>query len=172
MACETYLGGMTPDEYLLKASNLRYRGRPTPMNKRRLIMKAQRSPNELALYLEGVANLPADNSVVSVITYTIPSGMDAIITGVRNTWSGTGFQNGDGWLRWRIKIGGGYIWNRGLITFQNTASNGFNLVGSGGAFVFENQQLVVQGITQVGSNAQLSGGVIENQVQGWLIPRD
>lgn len=163
---------MTPDEYLLTASNRRFRGRPSPINKRRMIMRAQKSPNNLALYLEGTAALPEDNSSVNVIEFTIPSGMDAIITSVRNTWSGTGFANGEGFLKFSYEIGGGFIWGRGLNTFQNTNSNGWTLVGSGGAFVFENQQLVIKGVTEVGSNAQLSGGMIECQVEGWFIPRD
>jgi hypothetical protein len=172
MNCQLYLGGVTPDDYLLKVANVRYRGRPAPFNKRRSIMRAQRSPNDLSLYLEGAVALPADNASVNVLAFTIPSGMDAIITSVRNTWSGTGFENGQGFLEWSYKIGGGYIWNRGAVRFQNTASNGWTLVGSGGAFVFENQQLIVAASTITGSNAQLSGGLIESQVEGWFIPRE
>jgi hypothetical protein len=136
-----------------------------------MIMRAQRSQDDLALYLEGAAALPADGSTVNVVVFTVPSGRDCIITGVRNTWSGTGFQNGQGLLYWSYIIGGGFIMNRGTVTFQNTASNGYDLLGSGGAFVYENQQLIIQATATTGANAALSGGQIEVQVEGWYLPR-
>lgn len=171
MDCLTYLGGITPDEYLLKSGNVRYTGRPPQINKRRLIMRAQHSPNDLALYLEGAIPLPADDTTTNVITYTVPSGMDVIVTNIRNTWSGTGFANGGGALRWRVVVGGGFVWGRGQMGFENTASTGWNLVGSGGVFIFENQQIQVQAITEAGSNAVLGAGNVECQVEGWFIPR-
>jgi hypothetical protein len=159
------------DEYLLGVSNARYRERPAAFNKRRAIMRAQRSSNDLALYLENAIPLPADGTVTNVISFVVPSGMDAIVTGVRNTYSGVGFQDGQGLLSWAYRVGGGYIWNRVEVGFSNTASNGFQLLGSGGALIYENQQLLIQAITFTGANASMSGGLVQCQVQGWFLPR-
>ncbi len=172
MTCEKYLGGITADEYLLKVANCRFRQRAPSLNKRRLILQAQRNENDLSLYLEGAADLPPDGTSVNLITFTVPSGMDAIITNVRNTWSGSGFQNGDGLLLWKYRIGGGYIFQRGNVTFQNTASNGWALVGSGGAYLYENQQLIIEADTNSGASGTLLGGKVEAQVTGWFIPKN
>jgi len=171
MNCDRYLGGASPDEYLLKVGNMRLRGRPPGPNKRRMILQAQRSQNDLSLYLEGSAPLPADGNSVNVVSFTVPGGRDVIITSVRNTWSGTGFQNGANLLTWSYILGGGFIMNRGTVGFQNTNSNGWTLVGSGGAFCYENQQLIIQATANAGANAALSGGQIEVQFEGWYIPR-
>ena len=174
LTCQTpYLGGVSPDEYILKVSNIRGRSSvgAKPTSKRRLILMAQRNENDLALYFEGAVALPADGSTANVVSFTVPSGFDAIITSVRNTWSGNGFQNGQGLLSWRYRVGGGYIMNRGGVTFQNTAADGYQLIGSGGAFAYENQQVIIEADAAVGANAALTGGVIECQVFGWYLPK-
>ena len=133
-------GAPALEEYLLKVSNLRARSLASRLpSKRSMILRAQRSPNDLVFYLEGAAALPADGSTVNVCVYTVPGGMDLILAGGWNTWSGTGFQNGQNLLAWQYIIGGGFIFNRGNVTFQNTASNGYQLVGSGGVLLYENR---------------------------------
>jgi len=161
---------MTADQYLLKCSNIRGRQPFMSPTVRQLVMNAQRM-NDLPLYLEGTAALPANNASVNLITFTVPAGRDAIVTGVRNTWSGTGFQNGAGDLTWSFAIGGGYIMNYGAVTFANNATNGYELVGRGGAFLFENQQLIISVLAGPAANAHLTGGVIETQVKGWYLLR-
>lgn len=165
-------GAFTPDQYLLKCSNIRALRTPGTVTRRRQIMKAQRSQDDLTLYAEGSIALPADSTSANVLVFTVPSGRDAIITSVRNTWSGTGFQNGSGDLTWVYKIGGGFIMNRGNVTFQNTNSNGWTLVGSGGVYVYENQQVIISVTAGASASAHLSGGLVEAQIEGWFLVKD
>ena len=113
----------TPDQYLLKCSNIRALRAPRMVTRKRMVMKAQKSQDDLSLYAEGSIALPANNTSANVLVFTVPSGRDAIITSVRNTWSGNGFQNGSGDLVWQFILGGGFIMNRGNVTFQNTNSS-------------------------------------------------
>lgn len=161
----------TPDSYLLKCSNIRGRSPFKVPSIRQMVLNAQRL-NNLPLYLEGAVAIPADNARANIITFTVPQGTDVIITGVRNDFSGAGFSNGSGDLIWSYEIGGGFIFNYGNVTFANTASNGYELVGRGGGFLFENQQLVIQVLAGPNASANLSGGTIQAQVRGWYIPRD
>jgi len=135
-------------------------------------MKAQKSQDDLTLYAEGAITLPPDGTSANVLVFTVPPGRDAIITSVRNTWSGNGFQNGSGDLVWSFIIGGGFIMNHGNVLFQNTNTNGWTLVGSGGVYVYENQQIVVKVTAGPFASAHLSGGQVEAQLEGWTIPKD
>lgn len=162
----------TPDQYLLKCSNIRALRTPGMVSRKRLILKAQRNQDDLTLYAEGAIALPADSTSADVLVFTVPSGRDAIITSVRNTWSGNGFQNGAGDLIWKYVIGGGFIMNRGNVTFQNTNTNGWTLVGSGGVYVYENQQVIVRATSGASASSHLSGGQVEAQLEGWYNPRD
>ncbi len=162
----------TPDQYLLKCSNIRALRAPAVVTRKRLVMKAQKSQDDLSLYAEGSIALPADGASANVLVFTVPSGRDAIITSVRNTWSGNGFQNGSGDLIWSYVIGGGFIMNRGNVTFQNTNTNGWTLVGSGGVYVYENQQVIVSVAAGPNASMNLSGGQVEAQLEGWAIVKD
>ena len=162
----------TPDQYLLKCSNIRALRAPRMVTRKRMVMKAQKSQDDLSLYAEGSIALPANNTSANVLVFTVPSGRDAIITSVRNTWSGNGFQNGSGDLVWQFILGGGFIMNRGNVTFQNTNTNGWTLVGSGGVYAYENQQVIVAVTAGPNANANLSGGQVEAQLEGWYIVRD
>lgn len=166
------LQSYTPDQYLLKVSNIRALRTPATLQRRRQIMRAQKSQDDLSLYAEGAIALPADGTSANVLVFTVPSGRDAIITSVRNTWSGNGFQNGSGDLIWSYILGGGYIMNRGSVGFQNTNTNGWTLVGSGGVYAYENQQLIVQVTAGALASAHLSGGLVEAQIEGWYVPKD
>lgn len=163
---------LTADEYILKVSRLRAQ-RPikAPSNRMRKLI-SQASPNDLTLYLEGFVPLatllavPA-GTAVTVLSFTVPSGRDCVITGIRNSFSGTGFQNGSGDLIWSISNGGGFIFNYGSVLFQNTADDGYNLVGRGGALVYENQQIIVTVTAGPNAAANLTGGAIEVQLKGF-----
>lgn len=162
----------TADQYLLKVSNLRALHTAAAPKRHRQIMRAQKSQDDLTLYAEGAIAPPADDTSANVLVFTVPSGRDAIITSVRNTYSGTGFQNGSGDLIFSCILGGGFIMNRGNVTFQNTNTNGWTLVGSGGVYAYENQQVIVRVTAGPLASAHLSGGQVEAQIEGWWIAKD
>jgi hypothetical protein len=158
-----------PDDYLAVVTKIRQKCRRTKGTKE-LIMIAQGAPDDLSWYEESAIALPADSTTTPMIQYQVPAGRNLIITDIRNTWSGTGFQNGAGDLTWSFVIGGGFINNMGNVTFKSGDSVAqTRIVGQGGSLVYENQTVQVNVITGANANANLGGGRVEVQMRGWLV---
>ena len=163
----------TPDEYILAAVRERSRNFRRSPSTRALVMAAQQGAQDLELYLEGAIALPAANTPTAVINYVVQQGFCAIITDVRNVWTGTGFVNGSGDLIWNYKVGGGSMFGYATVQFATALTTpGTRVVGQGGYIIYENQsfqQIVTAGVNAA---AHLASGQIEGVIKGWLMPAD
>lgn len=114
-------------------------------------------------------SLPAANgNDYAVLSFRVPQGYDGVITAMTHSYTGSGFTDGSGDLRWRLRIGMRWARDMGDILMQlGSLQSPFSL-SRAGLLLSDGQQVSYIVSHSVGSS--LSGGNIICALFGWFYP--
>jgi hypothetical protein len=105
-----------------------------------------------------------------VTSLTVPLGYDGVIFYIVQTYSGQGFQDGDGQITWRIKQNQRYVKNYGNTTVQLGSLNQGGPTSPNSQIILLSDQYV-QYYVNVAVGNSLNGGRITCALWGYYWPR-
>jgi hypothetical protein len=116
--------------------------------------------------------LPAPTGVdVLVGSFLVPVGFDGVGVSVIFNYTGQGFQDGSGWITWRIQLNQHYVKDFSNIQTQiGSLQTPYNQ--NSGQILLKSNQLVQFWVNVSTSSAgNLNGGRIISSLWGWYYPR-
>lgn len=113
--------------------------------------------------------LPTNNGLDYTVTkFTVPQGYDGVITNIVQHYTGTGFVDGSGDLKWRIRIGDRWAEDMGnMITQLGSLQSPYQIYRSGIRLKSGDN---VRHIVNHSTASTLSGGRIICGLFGWFYP--
>jgi hypothetical protein len=103
-----------------------------------------------------------------VLTFTVPQGYDGVITALVQNYTGTGFVDGSGNLRWRLRIGMQFARDMGDMIMQLGSMASPYQIYRAGLLVHTGQR--VRYLVSHSTGSSLSGGSIICALFGWFYP--
>lgn len=120
---------------------------------------------------------PLNNGVETIIfTYQVPDGMDGVIKGVYNQYTGPGFVEGSGDLTWRIRVGLQGLAGRPVLGYSNiltTMGSLFIARTVEGGIIVRSGDWITYTVTNAPASAiPIAGTFINACVKGWFWPKE
>jgi hypothetical protein len=125
--------------------------------------------NAVPFQRAGSIALPPNNGNDNqVLTFTVPQGYDGVITALVQNYTGTGFVDGSGNLRWRLRIGMKFARDMGDMIMQLGSMASPYQIYRAGLLVHTGQR--VRYLVSHSTGSSLSGGSIICALFGWFYP--
>ena len=126
-------------------------------------------PNAVPFQKFNSIPLPAANgNDVAVLQFAVPQGYDGVISSLVQQYTGTGFVDGSGDLKWRIRIGDRWAEDMGnMITQLGSLQSPYQIYRSG---IRLRDRDAVSYVVNHATGSSLTGGRIVCGCFGWYYP--